>query len=173
MSIIDRLRGRKKPAPSEKPRPKVQQAGTSDKPIAKSREGRTGTVQVTGKTAFEQVLSMQKFAEEQSALLDNLHIITKPMAKDLFRKLGLEKPNEYRSGIEVFSKFRAYSLSAGVSPVRTYFLTIDPSSDCTDALYVYLDDRVMPIGVVVCKVEEETFWGRYTVGSSFKDKLGL
>ena len=116
---------------------------------------------------------MRRFAEEQSALLDNLHTITKPVARDLFRILGLEKPNEYRSSIEVFSKFRAYSLSAEGLPIRTYFLTMDPSSDRTDVLYVYLEDRVMPIGIAVCKVQEGTFWGRYTVGSSFKDMLGL
>lgn len=161
MGIFDILQGRKK------------SAGKVGKPIVKSRKGRTGEIRLAGKTALEEILNLGGFAEELCDLADGLPVITESIAKDLFRKVGPEKPNEYRSGIEVFSKFRAYSLSAKGSSLRTYYLTIDPSSDRTDALYVYLDDRVMPIGVVVCKVEKKAFWGRYTVGPSFKERLGL
>jgi hypothetical protein len=141
--------------------------------IATPQEVRVERVQLAGRTAFEEVTNIASLARKQNFLLDNLYPIAEASARDFFRKLGVKQPNEYRSGLEVFSSFRSFALSSEGSAVKTWFLTIDSSSRGPDALYLHIEDPVVPIGLAVCKLQKGTFLGHYTTRSEFKDRLGL
>jgi hypothetical protein len=141
-------------------------------PIA-SPERRVESVQLSGSSAFEEIQNLTALARKQNLLLDKLNPIAEAPARDFFRKLGVKQPNEYRSGLEVFSSLRSFALTSEGSAVGTWFLTIDSSSRGPDALYVHIEDRVVPVGLAVCKLQKGTFLGYYTTSTNFKDKLGL
>jgi hypothetical protein len=131
------------------------------------------SVQLAGNTVFEEVQNLAGLARKQNLLLDRLCPIAEVSARDFFRKLGVIQPNEYRSGLEVFSSFRSFALTSEGSVVGTWFLTVDSSSGGPDALYVHIEDPVVPVGLAVCKLQKGTFLGYYTTSSNFKNRLGL
>jgi hypothetical protein len=142
-------------------------------PIASPQERRVESVQLSGSTAFEEIQNLTALAQKQNMLLDKLNPIAEAPAREFFRKLGVRQPNEYRSGLEVFSSLRSFALTSEGSAVGTWFLTIDSSSRGPDALYMHIEDRVVPVGLAVCRLQKGTFLGYYTTSTKFKDKLGL
>ncbi len=152
---------------------KEKKEESKSEPIASPQGVQKESIQLAGGTVFEEVQNLAGFARKQNLLLDKLNPIAETSARDFFHKLGVRQPNEYRSGLEVFSSFRSFALTSEGSAVGTWFLTIDSSSKAPDALYVHIDDPVVPVGLAVCKLHKGTFLGYYTTSSKFKDKLGL
>ena len=141
--------------------------------IASPEASQVERVQLEGGTVFEEVQNLTSLAQKQNLLLDRLYPIAETSARDFFRKLGITKPNEYRSGLEVFSSFRSFALTSEGSVVGTWFLTVDSSSKGPDALYVHIEDPIVPVGLAVCKLQKGTFMGYYTTSLDFKKRLGL
>jgi len=132
-----------------------------------------GERQTPGKHTHEEIRNLAALAQRQNLLLDRLYPVDEASGKEFFRKLGVGKPNEYRSGYEVFSSLRSFALTSEGSAVGTWFLTFNPSSRGPDALYVHIDDKVVPVGLAVCKLQRGTYLGYYTTSTDWKNKLGL
>jgi hypothetical protein len=142
-------------------------------PVAKAQESRVESVSLQGSTTHEEIRNLAALAQRQNLLLDKLYPVDEASGKEFFRKLGVSKPNEYRSGYEVFSSLRSFALTSEGSAVGTWFLTFNPSSRGPDALYVHIEDRVVPVGLAVCKLQRGTYLGYYTTRTDWKNKLGL
>ena len=142
-------------------------------PVAKAQESRVETVQLKAGTAYEEVQNLAALAQRQNLLLDRLYPVDESSGREFFRRLGVSKPNEYRSGYEVFSSLRSFALTSEGSAVGTWLLTLDPSSRGPDALYVHVFDKVVPVGLAVCRLQRGTYLGYYTTRTDWKNKLGL
>ena len=152
---------------------KEEKVEVRGEPIAKPQESQVETVQLKGGTAYEEIRNLAALAQRQNLLLDRLYPVDESSGREFFRRLGVSKPNEYRSGYEVFGSLRSFALTSEGSAVRTWFLTLNPSSRGPDALYVHVFDKVVPVGLAVCRLQKGTYLGYYTTRTDWKGKLGL
>jgi len=131
------------------------------------------TINLAGTIVWDEVRNLQSMALEQEQLLARLGPIPHKVANDFFRRLGVPQPNEYHTALDAFSSFRQFALTSEGSTVHTWYLQLRPSSEKKEALYIHIDDPVIPLGFAVCKLISGAFIGYYATGSKFKEKLGL
>jgi len=98
------------------------------------------------------------------------------MAIRFFRTLGVQKPTEYSPDMQIFPGFRPVLFPKGAA-ISIWFLTIgDSKTHDHNALYVNVEDPVLTLGLVVCKIKKgmvHTFLGYYRDYSELKDMRGL
>jgi len=143
------------------------------KRVASQTRENKETITLAGRTAWDEVRSLQSMAVKQAQLLAKLSPITKDLAMGFFRGLGVPRPNEYQGAIDAFGSFRSFGLTSEGSTVHTWFLQLRPRGEGSEALYIHVDDPVIPIGLAICKLTSGSYLGYYTTGTKFKDKLGL
>jgi hypothetical protein len=112
-------------------------------------------------------------AAEQETLLAKLSPIPDDVAKDFFRRLGVSQASKFETAQAALSGFRSFALTSEGSAVRTWLLRVQPSSEADQALYIHIEDPILPLGLAICKPASGMFLAYYTTSSAFKDKLGL
>jgi len=138
--------------------------------------GRTN-IQLASSTKFDEKISdIETLVQKEDFLLNSLYPITEIMAMRFFRTLGVKKPTEYSPDMQIFTGFRPVLFPKGAA-ISIWFLTIDDSKTHDhNALYVNVEDPVLTLGLVVCKIKKgmvHTFLGYYRDYSELKDMRGL
>lgn len=114
-------------------------------------------------TSFEEMRNYAHFTRNFKYLLNKLHPIAETTARAIFWKLKAseKKIRERQSSTEVSNTFSfLMDLDVHDCPVSTWLLTIDPTSDGPDALFVHIElSASIPycMGYVVFKLRKGTF----------------